>query len=219
MGKAADGMRSETNQVFVAYMVMAISFALSNFFCFWCLMDTRSASFSTIVFFAGAIILWRSCFQIYNNLYIEFSETKFGQDDDDVTERESSDPTGSYMPPTVPGASSGAVGQSKVGSTATGNSRANGGIFGIFSKKADPQQMSEPSVTNPVAASAAAAQQTINMEGFMTMKGSNSTWTRHYFALKPSGTIGISNRRHHHSFIICLRQVRAISAADAVFKF
>lgn len=82
MGKAANAMREEMDQVFVAFLVMVAAFALSNFFAFWLLMDMPSAIFSSLLFLTGGFYMWHTCLQIYNKLYLDFSQSKLTDEDE-----------------------------------------------------------------------------------------------------------------------------------------
>jgi hypothetical protein len=66
MAKAADGMRELVDEIFLAFVIMIIFFALSTLMSFWVLMSFQSAIVSSCLFIISSTQWWRYCSRIYN---------------------------------------------------------------------------------------------------------------------------------------------------------
>jgi hypothetical protein len=91
MARAVAGMREETKEVFIAYILMAIFFAISMLTSFWTVMTVRAASISSAFFIFISYQWWRYCLRIYNKFYVK---RLFFLGADDIVDREAErDPT------------------------------------------------------------------------------------------------------------------------------
>jgi hypothetical protein len=83
MAKAANGMRLEVEQVFLAFNVMVMSFAISVLASCWVLMDFQSAITSTAILCICSYFWYRTCKRIVNRFQytITHSELDFDASD------------------------------------------------------------------------------------------------------------------------------------------
>jgi hypothetical protein len=71
MARAVEGMRDETRQVFIVYIVTVFSFAISMISSFWTVMTVRAAAICSAFFLFISYQWWRYCLRIYNKFYVK----------------------------------------------------------------------------------------------------------------------------------------------------
>ena len=100
MARATRGLHEEMNQVFTAYIIMVLAFAISVTSSFWVIMAWEGSLICTVIFVYSAIHWWFYCSRIYNRFYettffydgereVHFADADKKQEDDD-------DPLGNF---------------------------------------------------------------------------------------------------------------------------
>ena len=69
MARATRGLHAEMNQVFNAYILMVVTFAVSVTLSFWIVMLWQASLVCTCVFMYAARQWWFYCSRIYNRFY------------------------------------------------------------------------------------------------------------------------------------------------------
>lgn len=77
MARAVEGMKYETKEMFVAYLIMVFFFALSMLMSFWVVMTARAAMICTFVFIVFGALWWKYCIRIYNRFFIATADMVF----------------------------------------------------------------------------------------------------------------------------------------------
>ena len=71
MARANKGLHAEMVQVFIAYVVMLVSFACSVLAALWLMMDWPCSAACSLIFFYGVRVWWWYGVRIYNRFYEE----------------------------------------------------------------------------------------------------------------------------------------------------